>query len=59
MFKNSCFFSHKWGKWQYYEQDICVAPGFLKQLEQPIKGIEKRQRRQCDRCGKYQEEIIW
>lgn len=50
--KGNCFFGHKWGKWEQYEEDKYNA-------KYGIQHTEFRQRRYCLRCGKLESEKIY
>jgi hypothetical protein len=45
---------HKWGKWELYEVDI-YDYDFKDKEGNYIRGKRRKQRRQCIKCGKYQE----
>jgi len=45
----SCFWGHKWTRWQQYTQQIKTRLG---------EGIETRQKRYCLKCGKMQNEMV-
>lgn len=53
MFK--CFFGHDWTKWTLYPQERKVK-SFWEAEFYPY--TEKRQRRECKRCGKTQDEKV-
>ena len=45
----SCFFGHKWTKWELTEQKICkVIEGVA------YEGVKTLQIRRCTKCGKTQ-----
>ena len=52
----SCFLWHDWDKWVQYKWTGRVYYPGHSEKEYPAE--ELRQRRQCKRCGKAQEEII-
>lgn len=52
--RKTCFWGHKWGKWTYSSR---------KMIRRYTNGdkmnfVETYQYRRCERCNKYQEEII-
>lgn len=57
-----CFFFHKWRKWDnYIETGHVTLHGFFVPKEergQRMPYTQKRQRRECLRCGKHQDELI-
>lgn len=46
---NTCFFGHKWSKWNVIKISV---------IYKSKQGYCDGQRRQCERCGKIQEEMI-
>jgi hypothetical protein len=48
--KSNCFFTHKWSKWEQYEQP------YKRQHELTF---DYRQKRKCIKCGKVQDELIY
>lgn len=53
----SCFFGHKWGKWEQYTQQGTVVPRWGKTAGMKIEVTREGQIRQCERCNKV-EDII-
>jgi len=53
--KGNCFWGHKWGKWEQYEQPMMNVNY---RTNKEINYFEKRQKRICLRCGKIQDNII-
>ena len=52
----SCFWHHLWGKWTRHQRRISY---YDRRTSTEIDGgIEDYQLRQCERCGKVQEELI-
>ncbi len=53
---------HEWSKWeQYTEKGLCFPVGPLYRKEVAGKAFpyeDKRQRRQCARCGTTQDELV-
>ncbi len=50
----TCFFGHKWGKWeQYLVQMKYYPPG--QEQNPPLKYEDKWQKRTCEKCGFMQE----
>jgi len=47
--KGSCFWRHKWTKWEQYTQPIMTKFG---------EGIKNRQKRYCLKCNKMEDELI-
>ncbi len=55
------FHFHKWGKWEVYLNTYRYVPGILapkKMRDETYTGTEKRQKRECLKCGFVQDEII-
>jgi hypothetical protein len=52
--RQSCWLFHKWGKWHQYVQPMVQYHAYL--FEGGQQFIENRQNRQCERCGKVQDE---
>jgi hypothetical protein len=50
----SCWFLHKWTKWERYERPIFRIIEGVK-----YNAVQPHQRRKCIRCGYEQEERIW
>lgn len=56
-----CFLIHDWNKWESYEINS-YSKGLDAKGEKRIVMIEKRQKRECKKCGKLQDKrisIIW
>jgi hypothetical protein len=51
----SCFFGHKWGKWEVFTKDMIYLPN---DNRPPMPYTERTQRRVCERCGKIQEQEL-
>jgi hypothetical protein len=49
--EGSCFWGHKWSKWEQYKQQMIRGDGSLRYYD-------NRQKRVCLRCNKMQDEII-
>jgi hypothetical protein len=45
---------HDWSKWERYELKIFWVDGFSRRLV----GIEVRQKRSCEICGKAQDRLV-
>jgi len=55
----SCW--HKWAKWEKYEMKYLFVPGV--RYPEKVQGkefncIDLRQRRQCEKCGRYEDELL-
>lgn len=48
--KGSCFWGHKWTKWRIGTRRIRTKLG---------EGVEEVQRRDCVKCGKTQESLLY
>lgn len=51
---NKCFWGHDWSKWETYTVNHKATDG----TTPFISAIEKRQYRECRRCGKTQDERV-
>jgi hypothetical protein len=51
----SCFWGHKWSKWELYVQDYDFIP--YKDMTKRIPTSELRQKRACGRC-RYREDLL-
>ena len=54
-----CF--HKWNKWEQYDRHYQFTPGLLtpKAIHGKIfDGVERRQKRAYQKCGKIQDEKV-
>lgn len=53
---------HKWGKWEQYTANMIRMYGGVlcpKEMQgKEIKYDENRQKRQCSKCGKIQDEEV-
>lgn len=58
----SCFFFHKWSKWEpYIEHSTKVATGILFPADirgKPLEVTKKRQKRRCEKCDRIQDRLI-
>lgn len=57
----SCFWSHKWGKWEAYQEPmystlIVRGPCAGQKIDNRLGDF--RQKRVCERCGKTQDELV-
>ena len=49
--KGTCFFGHKWTKWEYYERETY-------NVKYSIQYSQPRQKRECKRCGRLENESV-
>lgn len=49
---------HKWTKWEQYAFDGICHGSVLIPINPPIKISENRQKRNCEKCGKVEDELI-
>ena len=52
---------HKWLKWEQYDRPVIVLPGIIAPPEargREFHGMERRQRRSCEECGKEQDRLV-
>lgn len=52
----SCFWNHRWSKWEQYDFKVNLPKGSIIGLTTPP--TELRQRRTCKKCGKMQDERV-
>lgn len=54
----SCFWRHKWSKWEQYQWRGTATQLWGKGAGNRIETAERRQRRKCELCGKEEDELV-